>query len=44
MGTKEELIKYIRSTRNILLNNININTNTSKNDDCDIMSEHFVNF
>jgi hypothetical protein len=42
MGTKEELLKYIRSTRNILLLNINKNTNT--NDDCDIMSEHFVNF
>ena len=42
MGTKEELVKYIRSTRNILLNNINTNKNT--NDDCDIMSEHFVNF
>lgn len=40
MGTKEELLKYIRSTRNILLNNINKNTN----DDCDIMSEHFIHF
>jgi fructose-1,6-bisphosphatase I len=36
MGKKEELIKYIRRTRNILLSNTNIN----KNDDLDIMSEH----
>jgi hypothetical protein len=36
MGKKEELIKYIRRTRNILLSN----TNKNKNDDLDIMSEH----
>ena len=39
MGTKEEIIKYIRSTRNILLNK-NKNTNKNTNDDMDIMSEH----
>ena len=39
MGQKDELIKYIRSTRNILLNK-NKNTNKNKNDDLDIMSEH----
>ena len=39
MGQKEELVKYIRSTRNILLNK-NKNTNINKNYDLDIMSEH----
>jgi fructose-1,6-bisphosphatase I len=43
MGQKEELVKYIRSTRNILLNNTSKkNTNTNTNDD--LMSEHFVHF
>jgi fructose-1,6-bisphosphatase I len=44
MGQKEELVKYIRSTRNILLSNINININTNINTDDDLMSEHYDNF
>jgi fructose-1,6-bisphosphatase I len=44
MGQKEELVKYIRSTRNIFLSNININTNTNTNTDDDLMSEHYDNF
>jgi fructose-1,6-bisphosphatase I len=47
MGQKEELVKYIRSTRNILLNNTskkNTNTNTDTDTNDDLMSEHFVHF
>jgi fructose-1,6-bisphosphatase I len=38
MGTKEEIIKYIRSTRNLLLSN----TNPNSNFDDDFAGEHFT--